>query len=54
MKMLKGFDDYGFYVEGYTKAEVEALLDARPTLYTGTDEPPTSLGKDGDIYIKTK
>ena len=22
------------------------------TYYTGTSEPPTSLGEDGDIYLK--
>lgn len=34
--------------------ELKTKLENLPNFYSGTSEPSSSLGKDGDIYIKYK
>ena len=47
--------------EAYTKEETNNLLekkvntedfDKEPVIHSGTSNPDSSLGKDGDIYLK--
>lgn len=42
--------------EAYTKEEMDNLLNKKteeaPAILSGTNEPDSSLGKDGDIYLK--
>ena len=42
--------------EAYTKEEMDNLLNKKveeaPSILSGTSEPDSSLGKDGDIYLK--
>ena len=35
-----------------TKVATTAYVDAKPTILSGTSDPASSLGKNGDIYIK--
>lgn len=35
-----------------TKIATTAYVDAKPTILSGTSDPASSLGKNGDIYIK--
>lgn len=35
-----------------TKEEVTKELEKEADIYSGTTEPDSSLGKDGDIYLK--
>lgn len=35
-----------------TKVATTAYVDAKPTILSGTSDPASNLGKNGDIYIK--
>ncbi len=36
----------------YTESEIDAKFNAEADIYSGTTDPSSSLGKNGDIYLK--
>lgn len=51
---LIGFEcsDFRFIKPEDANITLQDALDAKPDVYSGTSDPSSSLGKNGDIYIK--
>lgn len=45
-------DDSKSEYEVYTKEELDEIFLLKPDVYSGTSEPSSDIGNDGDIYLK--
>ncbi len=47
-----GFNNKKERIPIYSQEEVDSIIEELPKIYSGTSEPTSDLGKDGDIYCQ--